>query len=83
MTRERVKTLVGYDGSEAAQRALEPAAELAGSSGGIGVIHVSVVPGARAELAQGDREQAERLLARQAPCPGVVVPPGAGEAFAL
>jgi nucleotide-binding universal stress UspA family protein len=54
-----MKTLVGYDGSEAAQRALLLAGELAGESGGIGVVHVASASG---QAGDGTDEQ-EALLA--------------------
>jgi nucleotide-binding universal stress UspA family protein len=55
-----VKTLVGYDGSEAAQRALELAVELAGHSGDVGVVHV--VP-ERAEPGVDHEAEQEEVLA--------------------
>jgi nucleotide-binding universal stress UspA family protein len=55
-----VKTLVAYDGSEAARRALELAADLAGGSGDIGIVHV--VP-SRAEPGVDHEAQQEEALA--------------------
>ena len=55
-----MKTLVGYEGSEAAQRALELATCLAGQSGEVGVVHV--VP-SRPEPGVDHEAQQEELLA--------------------
>ena len=55
-----MKTLVGYDGSEGAQQALELAADLAGGSGDIGVVHV--VP-ARVEPGDDPEARREEILA--------------------
>jgi nucleotide-binding universal stress UspA family protein len=52
-----MKTLVGYDGSEAAQRALEVAAQLTGGTGDVGVVHViswPPEPGSEEEAQQED-----------------------------
>jgi nucleotide-binding universal stress UspA family protein len=62
-----MKALVGYDGSEAAQRALQLAATLAGESGDIGVVHV-LSP----RVAEHDQEaQQEELLAEAQKTVGV------------
>jgi nucleotide-binding universal stress UspA family protein len=55
-----VKTLVGYDGSEAAHRAVGLAAELAGDSGDVGVVHVM---SPRVEAGVDQEAQQEDLLA--------------------
>jgi nucleotide-binding universal stress UspA family protein len=52
-----MKALVGYDGSETAQRALELAVQLAGSSGDVGVVHV-VAPPAEAGSDEDVQEEA-------------------------
>jgi nucleotide-binding universal stress UspA family protein len=55
-----MKTLVGYDGSEAAQRALELAARLAGGTGDVGVVHVISWP---PEPGSEEESQQEEALA--------------------
>jgi nucleotide-binding universal stress UspA family protein len=54
-----MKTLVGYDGSESAQRALSLAAELARRSGDVevGVVHVASSSAAVAAHFEGDQEE--------------------------
>jgi nucleotide-binding universal stress UspA family protein len=65
MTSGRPTVLVGYDGSEPAQRALEHAAELVGRSGTVSVINVIKAQSVSSRLVTlTDRERAtqDRLL---------------------
>jgi len=60
-----VKILVGYDGSEAARRALVHAAELVGRGGTLGVINVITTQAVSSRLEtvrDGERGQQRKLL---------------------
>jgi nucleotide-binding universal stress UspA family protein len=86
MATSRPNVIVGYDGSEPAQRALEHAADLAGRGGSVTVIHViasqslssRLVTVSEREQAAQDRllREAERTLVRRGVKPNIVAAVG-------